>query len=86
MITEKIKAQKISNPMQLSAVWLRALLLIDTTFLVAAVKLSNPYWVRPALVIAAICFVPVFLIVIFLLQTVFRKELQEDRYYSKLSP
>lgn len=64
------------------AVWFVTLFLIDTAFLCVATKIENPTWISPLLVISAVVFVPLFLIGIFLMQTVFRKELQEDPYYS----
>lgn len=65
------------------AVWFVTLLSIITAFLIAAAKIHEPKWLCPALVISAICFVPLFLLGVFLMQTVFRKELQEDQYYSE---
>ena len=83
MSTEKIEAHKITKPIQLMAVWFIALLLVESAFLTAAAKIPDPSWVCPTLVISAISFVPLFLLGIFLMQTVFRKELQEDQYYSE---
>ena len=83
MKTQDIQPDKITKPMQLMAVWFIALLLLETAFLMAATKISEPMWVCPTLAIAAICFVPLFLLGIFLMQTVFRKELQDDQYYSE---
>ena len=65
------------------AVWFVALLLIDSAFLTAAAKIISPPWLAPTLVISAIAFVPLFLIGVFLMQTVFRKELQDDQFYSE---
>jgi len=79
---QKIEAHKITKPIQLMAVWFIALLLLDSAFLFAAVKVTHPSWLAPTLVISAIVFVPLFLVGVFLMQTVFRKELQEDQYYS----
>jgi len=83
METQKIDAHKITKPIQLMAVWFIALLLIDSAFLTAAAKIENPPWMSPTLSIAAIVFVPLFLSGVFLMQTVFRKELQEDQYYAE---
>lgn len=79
----KIEAHKITKPIQLMAVWFVALLLVDSVFLTAAAKISGPAWISPTLVVSAIVFVPLFLAGVFLMQTVFRKELQEDQYYSE---
>jgi prokaryotic YEATS domain len=78
-----VEPHKITKPIQLTAVWFVALLLLDSAFLVAASKTSQPAWMAPTLAISAIIFVPIFLIGVFLMQTVFRKELQEDPYYSE---
>ncbi len=83
MKTQKIEAHKITKPIQLMAVWFVALLLIDSAFLTAAANITTPSWLAPTLVISAIVFVPLFLIGVFLMQTVFRKELQDDQFYSE---
>ena len=83
MQDHKIEAHKITKPIQLTAVWFVALLLLDSAFLLAAAKTSQSSWLAPTLVISAIVFVPLFLVGVFLMQTVFRKELQEDQYYSE---
>ena len=79
----KIQAHKITKPIQLMAVWFIALSLVDSIFLAAAAKIDVPAWISPTLVISAIVFVPLFLGAVFLMQTVFRKELQEDQYYAE---
>ncbi len=84
MDKQKIEAHKITKPIQLMAVWFIALLLLDSAFLTAAVKIGTPTWLGPTLAISAIIFVPLFLGGVFLMQTVFRKELQEDQYYSEM--
>ncbi|OHC00076.1 MAG: hypothetical protein A3G70_06245 [Planctomycetes bacterium RIFCSPLOWO2_12_FULL_39_13] len=83
METHKIEAHKITKPIQLMAVGFVALVLIDTAFLTAAVKINSPAWLAPSLVISAIAFVPLFLAGVFLMQTVFRKEFQDDPFYSE---
>lgn len=83
METYKIEAHKITKPIQLMAVWFMALLLIDSAFLTAAAKITTPAWIAPTLAISAIVFVPLFLGGVFLMQTVFRKELQDDQFYSE---
>jgi len=79
----KIEPHKVTKPIQLLAAWLVGLIAVNTGFLFAAVKLGSAHWASSALVIAAIINVPLFLAAIFLLQTKFRPELQEDSYYSK---
>ncbi|TOM08643.1 hypothetical protein CGH83_23420, partial [Vibrio parahaemolyticus] len=54
---------------------------ISSSFLVAASNIEIA-WQSGLLVIAAVVNVPLFLSAVFLLQTKFRPELQEDSYYS----
>lgn len=77
----RIDPSKINKPIQLLGAWLVGLILVNGSFLAAAVSLEQPIWVRGLLVIAAVINVPIFLFAIFLLQTKFRPEMQEDSYY-----
>ena len=81
--SNKIDPQKVTKPIQLLAAWLVGLIIVNTGFLAAAVKIGTNHWSSGILVIAAIINVPLFLLAIFVLQTKFRPELQEDTYYSK---
>jgi len=83
MENHKIEPHKITKPIQLMAVWFVALFLIDSILLSAAKFIKDPWWIPPLLVISAIIFVPFFVGGVFLMQTVFRKELQEDQFYSE---
>lgn len=78
----KIDAKNITRPFQLLASWLVALIVLDSTFLIAASTIQKPQWASEILVISAIVNVPIFLIFMFLLQTRFRPEMQGDEYYS----
>jgi hypothetical protein len=82
MDKNQIKPERITKPIQLLGAWLVGLLAIDASFLFAATNLDLNTWHAGALVIAAILNVPVFIGALFLLQTKFRPELQEDSYYS----
>lgn len=82
MSEPKIQPAAITKPMQLLAAWLVGLLAIDSCFLLAAAKLPPGSVESAALTWAAIANVPIFLGALFLLQTRFRPELQEDLYYS----
>jgi hypothetical protein len=84
MIKQQIVPEKVSKPIQLLAAWLLCLVTIDCAFLSTATKIAFPLWVPSILVIASIANVPVFLLLIFFLQTKFRSELLEDKYYSEL--
>lgn len=76
------KPEKITKPIQLLAAWLAGLFSIDSCFLIAAANLPNSPMLSGALVWAAILNVPLFLAAVFLLQTKFRPEMQEDQYYA----
>ena len=79
----KLKPHKITRPIQLLAAWLVGLVLVDSLFLTSAIVIDDPPWIRPMLTISAVAFVPMFLGAIFLLQTKFRPEMQEDHYFYK---
>jgi hypothetical protein len=80
---ERIEPHKVTKPIQLLAAWLLGLIAVDGSFLTAAAVLKQPQWASTLLIIAAVCNVPLFLVSLFLLQTRFRPEMQEDSYYSK---
>jgi hypothetical protein len=82
MTDHKIQPERITKPIQLLGAWLAGLLAIDSCFLVAAANRPQGSWESTALTIAAIANVPLFLLAVFLLQTRYRPELQEDLYYS----
>lgn len=83
MKNQNIEPAKITKPIQLLAAWLVGLVLLDGSFLTAANSISSPTWASGLLVIAAVMNVPLFLAAIFLLQTKFRPEMQEDEFYSR---
>ena len=82
MSDNKIQPSTITKPIQLLAAWFVGLLTIDGSFLIAATQMGADRGPAIALVAAAIINVPMFLAALFLLQTKFRPELQEDSYYS----
>lgn len=79
----KIEPHRITKPIQLLAAWLLGLIFVNGAFLLAAAQISKPVWASSVLVIASIVNVPLFLVSIFLLQTKFRPEMQEDSFYAK---
>jgi hypothetical protein len=81
--TKRIEPHKVTKPIQLLAAWLVGLTVVDGAFLAAAAYIQKPDWVPGVLVCASVVNVPLFLISIFLLQTKFRPEMQEDSFYSK---
>jgi heme/copper-type cytochrome/quinol oxidase subunit 2 len=78
-----IKPHYVTRPIQLLAAWLVGLVLINSSFLTAASIIKIPEWVPGVLVLSAVINVPLFLILIFFLQTKYRRELQEDTYYAQ---
>ncbi|MCH7423622.1 MULTISPECIES: hypothetical protein [Shewanella] len=78
-----IEAKSITKPIQLLAAWLVGLIFVNGTFLMTAQSLISIEWLAASLVIASIANVPIFLVSLFLLQTKFRAEIQEDHYYSQ---
>jgi len=83
MKEHQIEPHKVTKPIQLLAAWMVGLVVTNSSFLLASVKMEPHSWEKGALVIAAILNVPVFLIALFILQTRFRAELQEDTYYAE---
>lgn len=80
--SQKIEPHRVTKPIQLLAAWLVGLILVDTSFLVGAGTITEPSWVPALLAIAAVVNVPLFIVALFLLQTRFRPEMQEDTFYS----
>lgn len=83
MADPQIQPHRITKPIQLLAVWMAALVILVGLFFGAARFLTQPDWLPPLLTIAAVAFVPLFLVALFLLQTKFRPQLQEDAYYAE---
>jgi hypothetical protein len=83
MADPQIQPHLITKPIQMLAVWMSGLVVLDGSFLTAARFLTEPAWLPPLLAISAVALVPLFLIALFLLQTKFRPQLQEDSYYSE---
>ena len=79
----EIVPHRITKPIQLLAAWLAGLSIVNGSFLAAAAAIHAPEWASGTLVVAAVVNVPVFLLSLFLLQTKFRPQMQEDSYYSK---
>ena len=78
-----IDATRITKPIQLLAAWLVGLIFVNTAFLLTATSFSEIEWLAAVLVISSVINVPLFLAAIFLLQTKFRPEMQEDHYYNE---
>ncbi|WP_161888580.1 hypothetical protein [Pontibacter russatus] len=83
MQEHRINPERITKPIQLLAAWLIGLILVVGSLLTAAGTIDRPSWLPAFFAISAVCTIPVFLALIFLLQTKFRPEMQEDSFYSK---
>jgi hypothetical protein len=82
MNDHRIEAHKVTKPIQLLAAWLVGLCVLDSAFLVAAAAFKEVPLACGILISAAVLNVPVFLYSLFLLQTKYRPEMQEDTYYA----
>lgn len=78
-----IKAHQVTKPMQLLAAWLAALIAIEGIFFTSAGLIDHPRWAAGLLVVSGVLAVPVFLGAMFLLQTKFRPQIQDDEYYGE---
>jgi hypothetical protein len=83
MTDQHINPEKVTKPIQLLAAWLVGLILVNASFLLAAQQVSKPEWASGLLIIAAVANIPIFIGALFLLQTKFRPQMQEDSYYSQ---
>jgi hypothetical protein len=83
MGSPKIEPHKITKPIQLVAVWIAGLVLVDGIFFSGAKFISTPEWLSPMLCIFAFIITIIFAVLIFLMQTKYRPQLQEDPYYAE---
>ncbi len=80
MAETKIEPHKITKPIQLTATWLAGLVLLVSVFVAGAGTIKNPPWLAPTFGITAIVMVPSYSTLVFLMQTKFRPQLQEDPF------
>jgi len=83
MIQQQFQPEKITKPIQLLAAWLIGLIAVNGSFLLGAKQIVVPAWAPALLVIASVVNVPVFILALFLPQTKFRPQMQEDPYYAQ---
>jgi hypothetical protein len=83
MSEHHIAPEKVTKPIQLLAAWLVGLIAVNGSFLLGANHIATPPWAGAVLVIAAVANVPIFILALFLLQTKFRPQMQEDSYYAQ---
>ena len=74
MAEPQIQPHRITKPIQLLAVWMIGLVSLVGCFLTGARLLDSPFWIRPFLAISAVALVPLFMGLLFLLQTKFREQ------------
>ena len=82
MYNQRIKPEKITTPTQLLAAWLVALVILVGIFVYASIKTDESFFICLLYAGASILIIPLFLIIIFMLQTKYRPEMQEDKYYA----
>ncbi|MBW1297830.1 hypothetical protein [Aquimarina litoralis] len=83
MSQNNIKPDKITKPIQLLAAWLLGLIILVGVLITAATLVKEPAWLPVFFSISAVLIIPVFLFLIFQLQTRYRPQMQEDQYYSE---
>ncbi|MDD5289225.1 MAG: hypothetical protein PHY28_08970 [Dehalococcoidales bacterium] len=83
MTDTKIEPHKITRPFQLLATWIAGLILLVGAFISAAVCITNPPWLRVTFGITAVAIVPLFIFLIFMMQTKYRAQLLGDSYYAE---
>ena len=76
-----IEPHKITQPIQLLAVWFASLVLLVGSFLTTAVLIAER-WLSTVCTFAAGVCVLLFVPLVFLMQTRFRSEMQDDPHYS----
>ena len=79
----KIKPEKITKPIQLLAAWLIGLIVLVSALITGASLVTTPDWLPVFFSFSAVGIIPLFLLLIFLLQTKYRPQMQEDKYYSQ---
>lgn len=83
MTETSIRPERVTKPFQLLATWLLGLIILEAELLTASSRVYEQKWLSALYGIDAIIIIPLFLWLIFLLQTKFRPEMQEDKYYSE---
>src|SRR3990172_11216682 len=82
MTSPRIEPHRITRPIQLLAVWIAGLIVLVAALLTAAAKISEPSWLPAFFGISAVGLIPLFVVLIFVMQTRFREQLQDDPYYA----
>ena len=77
----KIEPDKIKTPIQLLVIWLIGLVVLVSGFITASTISRSPEWLNSMYGITAVSLIPIFIGLIFILQTKFRPELLGDDQY-----
>ena len=77
----KIEPDKIKTPIQLLVIWLIGLVVLVSGFITASTISRSPEWLNSMYGITAVLLIPIFIGLIFILQTKFRPELLGDDQY-----
>jgi hypothetical protein len=77
----KIEPDKIKTPIQLLVIWLVGLIVLVSAFLTASTATHKPEWLNSMFGITSVVLIPLFILLIFILQTKFRPELLDDEKY-----
>lgn len=83
MESREIRPEKITKPFQMLAAPLVGLIILEGELLLASGQSYETKWLAAMYGICAMLIIPLFLLLIFLLQTRFRPEMQEDKYYAE---
>lgn len=83
MNEQRINPEKITKPIQLLAAWLIGLILLVGALITGATQVTEPDWLPIFFSFSAVAIIPLFLYLIFKLQTKYRPQMQEDHYYSE---
>ena len=79
----KLEPHRITKPFQLLAAWISGLVLLVGAFVGGAVFITEPSWLQALFGVAAVIIVPLFIVLIFIMQTRYRPQLQDDPYYAE---
>jgi len=77
----EIKPERITKPIQLLATWLAGLVLLVVVLIIGSAQTYPVKWINCLFAITVVAIIPLFLILVFLLQTKYRPEMQEDKFY-----
>lgn len=83
MAQRGIEPEKVTKPIQLVAAWFATLVLLVSAFLTASSTANDPSWLPVLYGAAAVASVPFFALFVFRLQTRYRPQLLEDKYFVK---